>query len=253
MHAESLQVRGNKKTKLSGKNRHTWVEDLQFSPDSRKIAIGTHGGLSKVEIITINSEGKPTGTFETSAVFSSAMTAVDWTLDGQVVRVNDQAGALQWVNTESKGSVSASSTKNFDYATTHCRTCWETTGMWQGIDTSDINTCDRSRNSTLLAVGDDFGQVILYKFPCVGKKSEGREFYGHSSHVTKVRFSANDKYVVSTGGNDMTVMVWETDIGGFTEMVDDEEAEYEDDPDDPAFESKQDIRRINAEQERIQR
>jgi len=30
--------------------------------------------------------------------------------------------------------------------------------------------------------------------------------------VTKVRFSANDEYVFSTGGNDKTVMVWQTDV-----------------------------------------
>jgi microtubule-associated protein-like 6 len=35
---------------------------------------------------------------------------------------------------------------------------------------------------------------------------------GHSSHVTKVKFSFNDKYVISTGGNDKTVIVWETDF-----------------------------------------
>ena len=30
--------------------------------------------------------------------------------------------------------------------------------------------------------------------------------------MTKVKFSANDRFVVSTGGGDMTVMIWETDI-----------------------------------------
>ncbi len=36
---------------------------------------------------------------------------------------------------------------------------------------------------------------------------------GHSSHVTKVKFSANDTYVVTTGGHDKTVLIWETDFG----------------------------------------
>ena len=35
---------------------------------------------------------------------------------------------------------------------------------------------------------------------------------GHSSHVTKVKFTANDKYVVTAGGNDKTMIVWETDF-----------------------------------------
>ena len=36
---------------------------------------------------------------------------------------------------------------------------------------------------------------------------------GHSSHVTKCKFSANDSYLVTTGGNDKTVLIWETDFG----------------------------------------
>ena len=35
---------------------------------------------------------------------------------------------------------------------------------------------------------------------------------GHSSHVTRVKFSKGDRFIVSTGGNDKTVIVWETDF-----------------------------------------
>ena len=64
----------------------------------------------------------------------------------------------------------------------------------------------------MLATGDDFGTVKLFKYPCVIQKACNNEYFGHSSHVTKVKFSANDRFVVSTGGGDMTVMIWETDI-----------------------------------------
>jgi hypothetical protein len=30
--------------------------------------------------------------------------------------------------------------------------------------------------------------------------------------VTKVKFSANDTYLVTTGGHDKTVLIWETDF-----------------------------------------
>jgi len=33
---------------------------------------------------------------------------------------------------------------------------------------------------------------------------------GHSSHVTRVRFSKDDNWLVSTGGNDKTVLLWKT-------------------------------------------
>ena len=99
-----------------------------------------------------------------------------------------------------------------DFATSNCRFAWDAQGIWPGVDYTDVNSIDRSKNNTVLATGDDFGQVNLFRYPCVLEKAESREYYGHSSHVTKVRFSADDKYLVSTGGNDLTVMIWETDI-----------------------------------------
>lgn len=80
------------------------------------------------------------------------------------------------------------------------------------MDYTDVNSVSRSHNGLLLATGDDFGMVKLFKYPCVVEKAQNNEYSGHSSHVTKVKFSNNDRYLVSTGGNDMTVMIWETDI-----------------------------------------
>lgn len=52
----------------------------------------------------------------------------------------------------------------------------------------------------------------LFKYPCVKEKAQFNPNFGHSSHVTGVKFTANDTFVISTGGNDKTVMVWDTDI-----------------------------------------
>jgi len=89
---------------------------------------------------------------------------------------------------------------------------WPVQGIWPGLDYTDVNTTDRSRNGTLLATGDDFGQVKLFKYPCVKEQAGFNDYYGHSSHVTGVKFTANDTFLVSAGGNDKTVMVWDTDI-----------------------------------------
>lgn len=49
------------------------------------------------------------------------------------------------------------------------------------------------------------------------EKSAFKEYKGHSSHVTKVRFTKGDNYLVSTGGADKTVIVWKTDFGTISE------------------------------------
>ena len=63
----------------------------------------------------------------------------------------------------------------------------------------------------LLAAGDDFGKVKLYRYPSMVEPSQYLECKGHSSHVTKVKFGPipNNKqaqYLISTGGNDTAVI-----------------------------------------------
>ena len=44
-------------------------------------------------------------------------------------------------------------------------------GIWpDGADGTDVNSVDRSHNKRLLATGDDFGNVNLYRYPCVSDK-----------------------------------------------------------------------------------
>jgi WD40 repeat protein len=64
----------------------------------------------------------------------------------------------------------------------------------------------------LLAVGDDDGIVSLYNYPCTDKNASARQLRGHGAHVTRVRFSHNDKFLVSISGDDRTMLVWEKEI-----------------------------------------
>ena len=63
-------------------------------------------------------------------------------------------------------------------------------------------------NGELLITSDDFGSVNLYNYPVVSKGNGSKTGKGHSSHVTNARFNKSDAYVVTTGGNDRSVMQW---------------------------------------------
>jgi WD40 repeat protein len=81
------------------------------------------------------------------------------------------------------------------------------------MDYTDTNTVDRSHTQEVLATGGDDGLIRLFKYPCYIEKADNKQYSGHSSHLTKVKFSANDEHLISTGGKDMTVLVWDTDLG----------------------------------------
>jgi microtubule-associated protein-like 6 len=46
-------------------------------------------------------------------------------------------------------------------------------------------------------------------FTLQGKHAKGRQYACHSAHVTNVRFSHGDQKLVSTGGADTAVVVWD--------------------------------------------
>ena len=44
-------------------------------------------------------------------------------------------------------------------------------GIWpDGADGTDVNSVDRAKGKQLVATGDDFGNVNLYRYPCVSEK-----------------------------------------------------------------------------------
>lgn len=80
------------------------------------------------------------------------------------------------------------------------------------MDGSDINHCDRSAEAhqdgyKLLATGDDFGKVQIFRYPSMNLASQATVGKGHSSHVTKVKFTSSG-HLISTGGNDTAVIQW---------------------------------------------
>jgi len=54
----------------------------------------------------------------------------------------------------------------------------------------------------LVATGDDFGTLKILRYPSIVKNSDSVVGRGHSSHVTTVKFSFDDKFIYSAGGED---------------------------------------------------
>ena len=89
---------------------------------------------------------------------------------------------------------------------------WEVAGIFpSGCDGTDINAVDHNADRTLVAAGDDFGSVCVYKAPILKNTQNCRRLTGHSEHVPRVRFynsDQNEKYLISAGGNDRTYIQW---------------------------------------------
>lgn len=193
-----------------------WISDVKFSPDGTILAAGSHDNAIYIHLSNapkLKQKVKPL------KKHSSYITHIDFSLDGNNIHSNCGAYELLFwdVNTGKQVTAGATQFRDDKWATWTATLGWPVQGIWpEGADGTDINATDRS-NSTysgveappdnyyLLASADDESQVKIFRYPCIKKGSKYVVGKGHSSHVTNVKFSKNDDYLISTGGEDNCV------------------------------------------------
>lgn len=100
----------------------------------------------------------------------------------------------------------ASNTVGTDWASHSVKFGWRVEGIYlEGTDGTHINVVEESKDHSLIATGDDFGLINIYRNPC-RPKHQARSYRGHSEFVSNVRFADEGKYMLSTGGEDKTVI-----------------------------------------------
>ena len=75
----------------------------------------------------------------------------------------------------------------------------------------------------MIATGSDDQKVRIFTYPVTIPKQKCKEYTGHSSHVTRTLFSKDESYLLSVGGNDRTIILW--DVTGNTMPEEEEDLE----------------------------
>lgn len=176
------------------KSKAPWVEALRISPDNKKVAVGAHGGRAWIDIATIGADlslkkdhPKPI------EIGSTAVTAVDWSVDSTTISVT--CGPPAYMNVAGNSKAFAETVKDTQWFD------WTGKEGWGTQEMQEHKSVGRSRSGKYVAAGDE-NEIALYRWPVSVENAASKTYYGHSSFVTKVRFMANDKYLISAGGND---------------------------------------------------
>jgi len=92
-----------------------------------------------------------------------------------------------------------------------CMLGWAVLGIWgdDRYDGTDINSvCQSSApDSGYIAIGDDYGTVKLFRFPCPYLNPPSKDYTGHASHVTAIRWSRTN-VLCTMGGDDHSICQW---------------------------------------------
>jgi microtubule-associated protein-like 6 len=177
------------------------VNDIKYAPSGNAFVVASEDGRVYIH------EASDYSLRTVCAKSPTPIKTLDWSLDSRYLACVSRGMDLIFLDANSgKQLATPAMVRDTPWATHTVPVGYSVQGIWpEAEDYIDIQTVDRSANERLLATGDDNGQVKVFYFPCTHDKP-GISALGHSSHVTKVRFTADDQYLITVGGFSRSVI-----------------------------------------------
>ena len=193
------------KTIHEGRDTREWITDAKYTPDGTTLALASRD--NSVYFYDATNGFAPRAVF---SKHSSFITHIDFTTDSQWLQSCSGAYDLLFCDANTGAHLpSASRIKDLDWATWTCPLGWPIQGTWKPYEKGlEINTVDRSHGRNIVAVGDEYGRLRLYRYPCLKENASCLEYQAHSPHIMKVRWANEDKFLFSVGGQDRSIMQW---------------------------------------------
>ena len=197
------------KPKFEGRDSRHWLQDCKFSPDGKIFAVASMDH----KIYLYNSDTyRMRGTCDKH---NSFVKKFDFSEDG--VYIQSDSGDHEHLYFETEDGqyfASGSQLKDIRWYDWSCSYGWPVQGTWPYFD--DVNkglafepTCmNRSRDQSLLVVGDSSGTVKIYNYPCTEKEAVSVSVTTHVKEVSQVRFTCDNKHIISMGKNDRSIVSW---------------------------------------------
>ncbi|CAB3251920.1 unnamed protein product [Arctia plantaginis] len=141
------------------------------------------------------------------------LTQLDWSLDGNYLQtVTADYDLAFWDIKSLSPEKSPIAMKDTKWSTYNSTVGFLVSGIWNNRFypmTTLISTASRSTAHDLLASGDMDGYLRLFRYPCASPKAEYNEMKVYSGTVHCARFLFNDRCLISTGGSDAALMLWD--------------------------------------------
>ena len=191
---------------IKRRDHSTPINIIKFSPDGSKIAVVCTKNF--VDIYKVPHLVK----HATCRGFKGVVSNLDWSHESEFIQINTlQYQRLIYQISNANLIVDDEMIGKILWSSLTCVNGPDLIGIWsENAESGDINNSALSNRGNILATGDDYGLVKLFNFPVNMKNASFLQFHGHSAHVTNLKFTSDDRYLVTTGGDDSCVFLWKT-------------------------------------------
>ena len=181
----------------------TWIRSLQYSPQGHFLAAGNFAG--QVSVYSSAADYELVHTFD--VYYESPVVAIDWCIDNTQVRVCSQDLALRYLKLAEKDFFEETEMGEDQWATWTSPIGQTVSGILPMPDPQHVTAVNRSHSGALLAVGNAWGLLDLYPYPCVAGV-QPQCYKAHSLEIANVIWTLNDEYLLTAGGHDLALMQW---------------------------------------------
>ncbi|XP_047113095.1 echinoderm microtubule-associated protein-like CG42247 [Schistocerca piceifrons] len=181
-----------------------------YNPAGDVIAVGSQNG--SIYLFRVSRDGF---SYKKSNKIRGAQPLIqmDWSTDGNFLQtVTADYDLTFWDVKSLTPEKSAVAMKDVKWYTHNSTVGFLVAGIWNNRYypmTSMIMTANRSSAHDLLVCGDSDGYLRLFRYPCLSPKAEYNEEKVYSMQIAVARFLFNDKNVVTVGGTDAALMLWD--------------------------------------------
>ena len=186
-----------------------WINDMKFSPSGEILVMGSYD--HKIYVYNVLEGYNLTSTISQHA---APVLNVDMSEDNAWIQSNCSGMELAYFEADTGIYIPAASRlRDQQWASNNCSMSWAVQGIWPAhkdatmIDAIDCNLF-RGADGTIVAAGDCYGRINLYRYPCTSSFANSKKYRSTSSPITRVRFVAGDSLLLTLGGLDRTIYQW---------------------------------------------
>uniref|UniRef100_A0A914ZJU4 HELP domain-containing protein n=1 Tax=Parascaris univalens TaxID=6257 RepID=A0A914ZJU4_PARUN len=178
------------------------VSNVRFSPNGKLVAIATKESHFYLYSVSENLH-RFTKTTQFSG-FASFITALDWSVDGNLIRTNNNDFEQHIWCVPSGRLAETNAVRDASWSSSRCLVSFENGCITQNLP--GVMAIERSPDSTFVAVAIDNGAIRFYEYPTTTVAAAYKEIFGHSAFIANLAFLSSR--LISIGARDAAIFQW---------------------------------------------